>query len=145
MTAQVLAGKTGVVFGVANKRSIAWAIAKAWATAAIAAGLVLYGVGEQDYLAWQAARDRAARLAYGMASPDQVQAGFEANAVYVELPRYERTERADLFAILGPAHPRITLVFAPATDPRKGMVSREGVSYSSLAPGRIELAYPTEP
>src|SRR5438128_2989947 len=31
MTPQVLAGKTGVVFGVANKRSIAWAIAKAWA------------------------------------------------------------------------------------------------------------------
>src|SRR5882762_6336099 len=29
----VLAGKIGVVFGVANKRSIAWAIAKAWATA----------------------------------------------------------------------------------------------------------------
>src|SRR6202022_3281129 len=49
--------------------------AKAWATAAIAAGLVLYGVGEQDYLAWQAARDRAARLAYGMASPDQVRPG----------------------------------------------------------------------
>jgi enoyl-[acyl-carrier protein] reductase I len=33
MTGQVLAGKTGVVFGVANKRSIAWAIAKAWAGA----------------------------------------------------------------------------------------------------------------
>jgi uncharacterized protein with PIN domain len=31
MTPQVLAGKVGVVFGVANKRSIAWAIAKAWA------------------------------------------------------------------------------------------------------------------
>jgi enoyl-[acyl-carrier protein] reductase I len=30
---QVLEGKTGVVFGVANKRSIAWAIAKAWAAA----------------------------------------------------------------------------------------------------------------
>ncbi|NNM28707.1 MAG: SDR family oxidoreductase, partial [Akkermansiaceae bacterium] len=28
-----LIGKTGVVFGVANKRSIAWAIAKAWAEA----------------------------------------------------------------------------------------------------------------
>src|SRR6186713_758024 len=26
----LLAGKTGVVFGVANKRSIAWAIAQAW-------------------------------------------------------------------------------------------------------------------
>ncbi len=33
MTDQLLAGKTGVVFGVANKRSIAWAIAKAWAGA----------------------------------------------------------------------------------------------------------------
>src|ERR1700716_3924203 len=31
MANQVLAGKVGVVFGVANKRSIAWAIAKAWA------------------------------------------------------------------------------------------------------------------
>lgn len=33
MTNQLLAGKVGVVFGVANKRSIAWAIAKAWAAA----------------------------------------------------------------------------------------------------------------
>jgi enoyl-[acyl-carrier protein] reductase I len=33
MTPQVLAGKVGLVFGVANKRSIAWAIAKAWAAA----------------------------------------------------------------------------------------------------------------
>ncbi|HEY8901034.1 MAG TPA: enoyl-ACP reductase [Chthoniobacterales bacterium] len=30
MSDKPLAGKTGVVFGVANKRSIAWAIAKAW-------------------------------------------------------------------------------------------------------------------
>src|SRR5437588_9505098 len=30
MTEQVLGGKIGLVFGVANKRSIAWAIAKAW-------------------------------------------------------------------------------------------------------------------
>ena len=33
MSDQVLAGKVGVVFGVANKRSIAWAIAQAWAAA----------------------------------------------------------------------------------------------------------------
>ncbi|MGZ4985959.1 MAG: enoyl-ACP reductase FabI, partial [Chthoniobacterales bacterium] len=33
MADQILAGKIGVVFGVANKRSIAWAIAKAWAAA----------------------------------------------------------------------------------------------------------------
>jgi len=31
MSNRVLEGKTGVVFGVANKRSIAWAIAQAWA------------------------------------------------------------------------------------------------------------------
>ena len=33
MADQTLAGKVGVVFGVANKRSIAWAIAKAWSAA----------------------------------------------------------------------------------------------------------------
>lgn len=33
MTQPVLEGKIGVVFGVANKRSIAWAIAQAWARA----------------------------------------------------------------------------------------------------------------
>src|SRR5260370_22380909 len=33
MTQPVLDGKVGVVFGVANKRSIAWAIAQAWAVA----------------------------------------------------------------------------------------------------------------
>ena len=108
--------------------------ARAWATVALAGGLILYAAGEQDYLAWQGARDRAARTAYQLAPPDQVQAGFEANAVYVELPKYERTGRADLFAILGPEHPRITLRFAPASDPATG------VSYSSLNPGRIVLA-----
>src|ERR1700722_6104280 len=30
MSAQPLEGKVGLVFGVANKRSIAWAIAQAW-------------------------------------------------------------------------------------------------------------------
>jgi len=30
MSQGILSGKTGVIFGVANKRSIAWAIAKAW-------------------------------------------------------------------------------------------------------------------
>jgi hypothetical protein len=107
--------------------------ARAWATTAIAAGLALYVIGEQDYLSWQAARDQAAHLAYQVASPSDVHAGFEANAVYVELPRYERTGRADFFAILGPEHPRITLRFAAAGDPRAG------VSYWSLAPGRIVL------
>jgi hypothetical protein len=118
-------------------RALHQGFARTWAVAAVAAGLALYVVGEQDYLAWQAARDRAARLAYDTTSPAEVQAGFEANAVYVELPSYERSGRADLFAILGPAQPRITLLFASASDPRPG------VSYSSLAPGRIVLARPS--
>src|SRR5258708_8791252 len=33
MSSQPLEGKIGVVFGVANKRSIAWAIAQAWHSA----------------------------------------------------------------------------------------------------------------
>src|SRR3982750_160617 len=33
MSTNLLAGKMGVVFGVANKRSIAWAIARAWHSA----------------------------------------------------------------------------------------------------------------
>ncbi len=125
------------VIAVVAARALHQGAARAWATAAIAGGLTLYVIGEQDYLAWQAARDRAAILAYGMTSPDQVQAGFEANAVYVELPVYERTGHADLFAILGPVHPQITLLFASPNDPRAG------VSYSSLAPGRIVLAHST--
>ena len=108
-------------------------LARSWAALALAGGLAMYVIGEQDYLAWQAARDQAARLAYQTAPRDQVQAGFEANAVYVELPNLERTGRADLFAILGPEHPQITLRFAPASDPRPG------VPYDSLAPGRIVL------
>jgi hypothetical protein len=113
--------------------------ARAWATAAVAAGLTLYVAGQQDYVAWQVARDRAAHLAYQTATPDQVQAGFEANAVYHELPSYARTGRADFFAILGPAHPQVNLEFAPAGD------SRPGVPYSSLAPGKIVLASPPPP
>jgi len=41
----VLAGKTGLVFGVANKRSIAWAIAQAWA--AEGANLIFSYQGER--------------------------------------------------------------------------------------------------
>ena len=108
-------------------------LARSWAAAALVLGLLMYVAGEQDYLAWQAARDQAARLAYQSVAKDQVQAGFEANGVYVELPRYERSGRADLFAILGPLHPAITLRFAPVSDPRPG------VPYGSLDSGKIVL------
>jgi hypothetical protein len=114
-------------------RSLGQLPARTWAALALLGGVALYIAGEQDYLAWQAARDRAAQLAYQMAPGREVQAGFEANAVYVELPDYERTGRADLFAITGPADPQVSLLFAPLSD------RRPGVPYSSLAPGRIVL------
>src|SRR4029077_10384486 len=45
MTQEILAGKIGLVFGVANKRSIAWAIAKPWAAAG--ASLIFNYQGER--------------------------------------------------------------------------------------------------
>ncbi|MBJ7327441.1 MAG: enoyl-ACP reductase [Chthoniobacterales bacterium] len=45
MSRGILEGKTGVVFGVANKRSIAWAIAKAWKEAG--ANLIFNYQGER--------------------------------------------------------------------------------------------------
>jgi Dolichyl-phosphate-mannose-protein mannosyltransferase len=129
----VLAPLVPLVAGVAS-RGLRQRVARAWAAAALVSGLILYGVGEQDYLAWQSARDRAAQLAYQQAPADQVQAGFEANAVYVELPRYERTGMADLFAILGPEQPQIVLRYAGSSDPRPG------VGYWSLASGRIVIS-----
>lgn len=109
-------------------------IARTWAGVALAGGLALYVIGEQDYLAWQAARDQAARLAYQTVPARQVMAGFEANGVFVSVPDYDRTGHFDLFAVTGPAHPTITLMFAGPSDPRPG------VSYFSLAPGKIVLA-----
>lgn len=114
-----------------------------WAPAVIALGLGAFVVGEQDYLAWQWARDAAAKQAYALAPPSRVDAGFEANGVYWELPTYERLGLPRGTAALGPRqlpslggppHPRYRLLFAAPDDPRPG------VSYRSLAPGRIILA-----
>jgi hypothetical protein len=116
------------------------------AVVAVLAGLSFYAVGEQDYQAWQAARDQAARLAYQQASPYEVNAGYEANAVYGEVPYYDRTGRvlsglakpgASDFSLDGPKNPKLVLVVAPATDPRPG------VTYRSVAPARVVVATPS--
>jgi hypothetical protein len=114
-------------------------LALGWALAVAVAGLVLYAVGQQDYEAWQAARDEASRIAYQHVPPDQVYAGYEPQALYVAIPEYDQLgPNADVngmrnFLILGPASPRIVLNFAAADDPRPG------VSYGSLASGRIVI------
>lgn len=78
MTAQVLAGKTGVVFGVANKRSIAWAIAKAWSAAG--ANLIFNYQGERikenvEQLAAEFG-DKTAVYPCDVASDDEIRSFF---------------------------------------------------------------------
>jgi hypothetical protein len=96
-------------------------------------------VYEQDYQSWQAARDHAARLAYRCAIPARVNAGYEANAVYVEVPEYERTGQARRaivrrdFIISGPPNPDLWLEFAAPDD------ARPGVRYASLNPGKVVI------
>ena len=118
-------------------------LAAGWACASLGLWLGLYVIGEQDYQAWEVARDEAARMAYQRVSPSQVDAGYEANAVYWELPLYDRTnvpvgaQPSDVYgepSMVGPPNPRLRLYFARPTDPRPG------VSYSSAAPGRVVIA-----
>jgi hypothetical protein len=102
----------------------------------------IYAVGEQDYQAWQVARNYAACLAYQYAAPFDVYAGYEANAVYGVVPYYERTgvilggppvPGRPNFSVDGPADPIIRIVFAGPNDPRPGY------NYSSWAPGKVVL------
>jgi hypothetical protein len=104
-----------------------------------AAGLAVFAAGQQDYEAWQEARDRAARLAYMQASPELVQAGYEANGVYALGPALEagRGKRpslqTELELIRGPEQPQLALEYAGPDDPRPG------AGYSSAASGRIVI------
>lgn len=115
--------------------------ARIWAVLALAAGLVFYFVGEQDHFAWQAARDHAAQMVYQCFPANTVQAGFEANGVYVEEPEVEQTgtvigfDPANIFgwpALLGPHDPAAALQLS--NDP---LDPAPGVAYNSLAPGKI--------
>lgn len=102
--------------------------AQAWAIAVAVVWVGMYVVGEQDYQAWQAARDNAARQAYLTTNPAHVGAGYEADSVYWVLPYYDRTGR------LPDAQTRsikLTLMFAATPDPAPGQ------NYSSLASGRV--------
>lgn len=117
-------------------------LAAGWACATLGLWLGLYVVGEQDYQAWQVARDQAARLAYQRVPPSQVDAGYEANAIYWEIPLYERTNRpvgaqpSDVYgepSLVGPPNPILRLAFAGFAD------RRPGFDYSSMAPGRVVI------
>lgn len=110
------------------------------------ASTALYVVGEQDSQAWLLAHEKAACLAYQYASPLDVNAGYEANAVYAEVPYYERTgtilgvplpDNNGYFSLDGPVDPVIVIENAQTND------ARPGYSYSSLMPGKVVLALGT--
>jgi hypothetical protein len=108
-------------------------VARVWVIASLGAGIGLFAAGQQDYLAWQAARAQAQARAYAIAGPAGVDAGYEANGLGLAIPRYEETGK-----LVDPIHlagldPPLALRFAPLGDPRPG------VDYSSLAPGRIVI------
>ena len=114
--------------------------------AAVACGLLLVAslVYEQDYQAWQMAREQAATLAYRCAAPAEVNAGYEANAVHVEVPAYEETGRVapartvgrDV-TVRGPADAVVWLAYAPQEDKRPGVVYRSVVSGKIVLKGRL--------
>ena len=113
--------------------------------ALLAVMVVVYCVGEQDLQAWELARDQTARLAYQQVSPYDVNAGYEANAVYAEVPWYERTGELlagaatsglASFSIDGPKAPKLVLQYARPGDPRPGY------SWNSVAPGKIVITVP---
>jgi glycosyltransferase involved in cell wall biosynthesis len=127
------------ILAAAASRSIRPKLAFAWATATAAFGIALYSIAQQDYEAWQQARDDAAQIAYGYVTPDEVDAGYETNAVNVYLPNYESGrdivfEEEQRYLVMGPEHPKLVLLYAPPDDPRPGL------NYSSLAPGKIIIS-----
>jgi hypothetical protein len=116
------------------------ASARVWAIMSLCLGLAWYAAGEQDYQAWQVARDQAARLVYRSVSPWFVNAGYEANAVYVDQPLIDsgrfRVPRDPKWwdpALTGGSCVQYILSFAAFGD------RRPGVSYESLASGRIVI------
>jgi hypothetical protein len=122
-------------------------LAAGWAIGALLLGQGLYIVGEQDFEAWHVAAHEAAARAFAEVGATHVDAGYEENAMAVEVPVYESSSQilgglartaTDLdYAATGPSHPIIRLKFARIGDPRPG------VDYHSLtASGRIVLDRP---
>ncbi|MEA2645615.1 MAG: hypothetical protein QOE92_698 [Chloroflexota bacterium] len=125
--------------GALVSRHLRWQVAaRGWAVAALFAGVAVFAIGEQDLLAWEAARYEAARLALERSPGLEVQLGYTANALLVEIPYFDSTGRLppdtlpdNPWALRGPLSPTTRLCFATLDDPRPG------ATYSSLAPGRV--------
>jgi hypothetical protein len=112
---------------------------KLWALGALGGSLFLYGVSQDDFEAWQGARDVAAQGAYAAAmsrhlSASAVEGGWEEDGVHYLLPTYIRTGRAPAYEGAGLPGATIRVMFSGRGDPRPGQ------DYTSVAPGRIVWA-----
>ena len=122
---------------VAARRARWPTLARAWAVAALLGGVCIYAAGEQDYQAWQGARQQAEGLATRSVAARDVFSGFETYGAEVVLPGFERTAVVPGFSghhtttAMAPAHPRAVLLITGPED------RRPGYGYSSLAPGRV--------
>jgi hypothetical protein len=103
--------------------------------------IFIFIIGEQDYLSWQTARDQAARQAYLLFPPSQVSAGQESNALYYAIPYLEKyhiippeyLDYRQYRANYGPELPKLCIEFGKIDS------KLPGVTYNSLAPGKIVL------
>jgi hypothetical protein len=100
----------------------------------VVAGVVIFLLGEDDYINWQVARHRVADSAYQGVPVNSVDAGYEEVMTRYVLPYYDRhhafppgTGGEDMTLIA----PRRVLIFAAAGDPRPGL------NYGTLARGKI--------
>ena len=126
MTDQILAGKIGLVFGVANKRSIAWAIARAWAAAG--ARLIFNYQGERlkenvEELASEFG-EKTPLFPCDVTSDDEIKAFFENVR--------NRTDRVDLMLHSLAYAPREALEGDFVSTPREAFRVAQDVSAYSL-------------
>jgi hypothetical protein len=122
-----------IVAAMASEARPRWRPGRAWAVGALAVGIGIYAVGEQDYLSWQVARDKAAQLAYAKYPAYLVDAGYEEAAQHVWIPAAEdptHTAPTDVSQ-----HPDALVIFTTRSD------RRPGFDYSSLVPGRVVVVY----
>jgi enoyl-[acyl-carrier protein] reductase I len=130
-----LSGKTGVIFGVANKRSIAWAIAQAWHNAG--AKLIFNYQGER-------LKDNVEELAGTFGSdtpiyPCDVGSDEQIDAFFGEVKKH--TERIDLLLHSVAFAPRETLVGEFVNTSREAFKIAHDISAYSLV-GLTRAALP---
>lgn len=105
----------------------------AWAIAILVIGVGIFAVGEDNYVQWQLARDKAAQLAYRTYPPFEVNAGFEEAAQHIYIPLIENPGKGLPLDVS--THPRVRLYLASPNDPRPGY------GYGSIVAGKVVLDF----